>query len=339
MEKPMPPGQRLGGIEPFVRGFSVPAAYFGVFVHAEMLGNMGLCVTNGGTVIPYSHLFRKNRFLDLRRLSICRFLRKSIVPLACPLFDPARSNFFHWMFDSIPLIFAVEEYEKKFGKKVKFLIPKKIEHWQISSLKMMGLKEKDLIRLEVSWKSRVFFSELVLGSPCRYHPSSGAPEGALSPSTVLKLHKRLSGSLANSCDSPRIIYISRKYASSRRFLNEEEIISVVRKLGIEVVYCEKLTFEEQVQAFSHCDGVISIHGAGLTNILFSKRIRVVEIFSEGHGIRADYFQLARILGHEYYYHICESLNKDNDIYLSGGEFKNLLKESRLMIPGLEEKSS
>jgi len=95
----------------------------------------------------------------------------------------------------------------------------------------------------------------------------------------------------------RGVYIMRALASKRRVLNERELCETLRPLGIEAIAAEELSIPLQVRFFSHSTLVLAPHGAGLTNILFSRKCRVVELFpgpALGH-----YRELSRALGHDY----------------------------------------
>ena len=76
----------------------------------------------------------------------------------------------------------------------------------------------------------------------------------------------------------KYIYISRKKAAKRKIINEEELISFLEKHGFQPIILEKLAFLEQVALFSQAKVVIAPHGAGLTNLVFSRPgTKVLEI--------------------------------------------------------------
>ena len=77
------------------------------------------------------------------------------------------------------------------------------------------------------------------------------------------------------------IYVSRKKASVRKIENETEVINLLKKHGFEIVNAEELNFKQQVELFSQCKFLISIHGAALTNCLFMpERSKVIELYRE-----------------------------------------------------------
>jgi len=76
------------------------------------------------------------------------------------------------------------------------------------------------------------------------------------------------------------VYISRKKARARKVHNEESVQKLLEKYGFISVCFEDLSFEEQIRTMASASHVISIHGAGLANILFMKpEARVLELIN------------------------------------------------------------
>ena len=68
---------------------------------------------------------------------------------------------------------------------------------------------------------------------------------------------------------PDRIFVIRKNVRRRELINQEEVAHNLQSLGFVSVDPANLTFKEQVQIFSNARIVIGVHGAGLTNLLFS----------------------------------------------------------------------
>jgi capsular polysaccharide biosynthesis protein len=94
--------------------------------------------------------------------------------------------------------------------------------------------------------------------------------------------------------------------------------------GFTEVCLEDLSFLEQVKLFSSASHVVAAHGSGLTNVLFAKDLKVIELFSEGHGVRPEYFQLSTVLGHQYRAVVSHSVNDANDFRVDVNVVLNLL---------------
>jgi capsular polysaccharide biosynthesis protein len=96
----------------------------------------------------------------------------------------------------------------------------------------------------------------------------------------------------------RRIYISRR--GRRKVLNEDALVVRLSRHGFEVVDPESLPFAEQVELFYDAEIVVGTHGAGLTNLLFADRARVIEIFPTSR-VFPHYALLAASLGLSYRY--------------------------------------
>jgi hypothetical protein len=112
----------------------------------------------------------------------------------------------------------------------------------------------------------------------------------------------------------RMVYVSRAKARGRRVANEAEVIEVMRGFGVEIINFEDFDFFEQVRIMSQTKILVSIHGAGLTNMMFMPEGgKVVEIVPSLNGIvdycfvrnsvhqNPCYVQLANAMQHEYFH--------------------------------------
>lgn len=90
----------------------------------------------------------------------------------------------------------------------------------------------------------------------------------------------------------------------RRLLNEASLARALEPYGFQLYRLEDLSIEEQVNLFYDAEFVIGAHGAGLSNIIFSENIGVLELYPS-HQILPYYYYLAQSLGHRYTY-LCGS---------------------------------
>lgn len=106
----------------------------------------------------------------------------------------------------------------------------------------------------------------------------------------------------------KAVFVSRKSASVRRLVNDQQARALLCSLGFRVLECERLTLRQQVQEFSSADIVVGLHGAGLTNIIYSpKGSHVIEILSNSPC--KIYESLAVALGMEYKSIVCDGRKK------------------------------
>jgi hypothetical protein len=67
--------------------------------------------------------------------------------------------------------------------------------------------------------------------------------------------------------------------------------------GTEETVTFKMSFSEQVLLFSQAEMVVASHGAGLTNMIYSQNLKVIELFDS--LVHLDYLLLANRLGFQY----------------------------------------
>lgn len=87
------------------------------------------------------------------------------------------------------------------------------------------------------------------------------------------------------------IYIGRrpKGSKGRRVLNEDAVMDVLRPLGFTHYLLEDLSFDEQARLFYDAEVVVAPHGAGLSNLIYSKHAKVIEYFPSHHVVPSFYF--------------------------------------------------
>ena len=122
--------------------------------------------------------------------------------------------------------------------------------------------------------------------------------------------------ITNNLNNKRI-YISRKNAQRRKLKNEDEIIPILKKYGFTILDFDKLNFEEQLKNILNSEILISIHGAGLTHMLWmNEKSKVLEIRARDNCNDNCYFTLASDLGHDYFYVIAEKTDPKKSDHLS-----------------------
>lgn len=92
------------------------------------------------------------------------------------------------------------------------------------------------------------------------------------------------------------LYVSRQNARLRRIENEHEVIELLRTRGFQIIQAEKLSVAEQVKVFASASTIVAPHGAGLTNLIYSYRPDVVELFPQDDWNRGYFLALTNILG-------------------------------------------
>jgi capsular polysaccharide biosynthesis protein len=115
------------------------------------------------------------------------------------------------------------------------------------------------------------------------------------------------------------IYISRKKAQRKKVANEDEIISVLLKYNFTILNNEDYTFLEQVAIYSQAKYLVSIHGSGLTNMLFMKENSCILEFHKKKTNDKDwhskaFWYQAESLGYNYFHQVCNPTDINDDYF-------------------------
>ncbi|MEO1145641.1 MAG: glycosyltransferase 61 family protein [Cyanobacteria bacterium J06638_22] len=197
---------------------------------------------------------------------------KSIDGTVAILSGLSNSVYFHWMLDVLPRLEMLRQAEVDLATVDYFLVDSD-RPFQRQTLERLGiplektLAPADVPHLEarslllpsfpasISWMpewSLDFLRRTFL--PCDRQDTAAAP------------HRRL--------------YITRAKAGVRRLINEAHLIAALEPWGFEVVDLEQFSVVEQAQLFAEAAIILTVHGSGLTNLVFCQPgTTVIELFA------------------------------------------------------------
>ena len=227
------------------------------------------------------------------------------------------NNFFHWFTEAVPKLYCFLHIDEK---PIILLPSNHAFPFQKRTLEILGFKYK------------YFYGK---GLVCNnvYLPFRLAPSSAQYNPEVLKLLalQLKSGVNLNEGKGDRI-YVTRAKANRRKIVNEQDVLGKVKSLGFYVIDFEDYNLDEQISIMHNAKILVSIHGAGLTNMIFCKSgSGVLELSLKNQVMDKCYFNLANAMDLKYYYQFCESDNDLNDyhsadIFVDSNELeKNLNK--------------
>lgn len=94
--------------------------------------------------------------------------------------------------------------------------------------------------------------------------------------------RRMAGVGTGSCDREFTrVFLNRGRGATRRITNESDALACLTEHGFTEVDMARLPFEDQVRIASQAQEVVAIHGAGMTNLIYSElpRLRVLELYA------------------------------------------------------------
>jgi hypothetical protein len=179
--------------------------------------------------------------------------------------EHGEAGYFHWLHSVLPRVALY----RSCGLSRRRISLALTEKFQGESLSLLGLGNNDVQLsngMSMLCNSLYFCTPMVSPDIDR---SGGFFERALFASDMLR-------GLGKPCGPPtRKILISRRDAKIRRLLEEEEVGRRLEKAGFESVVLTGMPFKEQVALFASASTVVSMHGAGLSNVAFMPKGGVV----------------------------------------------------------------
>lgn len=228
----------------------------------------------------FNYLMRKKRVLDKKTIYLVIHNQWSI------------NNYYHWIVDSAVRLWSV----KSRLKEITLLLPEKTK----TILFIQGTLSL-LPELKVEYladKKVAYINQLII-------PTHLPSWGLLEPNLLKEFSNYIINKVCTKDSPNEFIYISRKNASRRKVVNEENLIQLLKTIGFQIVFLEETEFSKQVKLFNKAKIVMSIHGAALTNLVFMQQgTNVIEILkSETESIKMimEYHKLASVFNVNYFY--------------------------------------
>lgn len=295
--------------------------------NVELIGPYATGFSSEGDIIVETTIpsfYGLEQGISLRSLAVKQFTRSGTPKLdvATSLVNVWCHNYFHWLIDCLARLEGIEYYQKQIGTKPKLIISSRPTRWQQESLSLLGYPLRECF----CWNSsRILVENLIVASFRRNSLTE------ISPTACRWLRQRILANLPTAANSkfnfsPRVL-ISRRKATGRRVINEDELIQALAPFGFVAYTLEDMSFSDQVRLFSQAKVILGPHGAGLVNMIFSENLTVVELF--GVPVNPIFYTLSQALDFKYGFIQCQSIckkfnSKRNDLIVDVSKLKNIL---------------
>ncbi|KAA5544765.1 glycosyltransferase family 61 protein [Adhaeribacter rhizoryzae] len=229
----------------------------------------------------------------------------------------AETSNYHWFLDCLPRLYAILQNLKE---PTTLIIPANMPAFQLETLNFL-LLHNSLLSLQIISKNQKWqVPTFILPTFISNHYS-----GFLPPAISDFMRNGIwQGNGVKDEPVKGRIYISRAKASKRRLLQEEAVLEILKAHNFKIVYAEALTYAQQVQLFYNAEIIVGAHGAGLTNILFSKQAQLIELHP-ANQVRSHYFMVCKALGFNYHYLLGSNSNASQDFSINPAALKILLQ--------------
>ncbi len=259
----------------------------------------------GGTVVtsddkiffPCSPI--KNEFDPNKHQSFYRFkLPKSYRYERVVLIDTksSRDNYCHWLRDHLSRFYWLKKMNLNFSNYtlISTIGNNSYHTYSYEILKAKGFNFESFISTD---KIKHFYSDYLVVPPYVTH-AFDANNTSFDEDERSFLHSLFLEDKTNISTYNRL-YISRR-RSSRSSAQEAELVGKLTEFGVKEIFLEDYNMSQQATLFNNANLIIGFHGAGFTNLYFSKLgTTIVEIFSPDF-IVTDYWGLASSFGYRYF---------------------------------------
>ena len=268
--------------------YTIPEDYTSILRNTLVCPENQVVLTDDRKIIRESSTAKKLKYINTR---VFYTARERFIEGHAFLFRSRFHNYYHLLIDALPRLLALARSPFDQIKSIKLLCPGGITDTEEFFLSKLGLKNVHVFPLEA--KNTLCRVEHLIFTPLKTEIGAG-----YLPSFYRKeLQERIDPKHSSSFS--RRIFISRVKARRRRLANHDALVDALSGLGFDEHVVEDLSHQEQIEFFNGADVVVGAHGAGLTNVLFSKETKVVELFPYSWMLYLHYFYLCKSLGHPY----------------------------------------
>lgn len=204
--------------------------------------------------------------------------------------DSWSSGHFHWFCDVLPKLFCIKARAAEFV----LLLP------DIPYIK--NFATETLQKLQINFEDIVFMNEQnFYHSKNLFYVSRISQSGHMNGEIMKDIQKSF---LEGKGSGTRKIYVSRQKGAIRKIVNGDQLDTVLKEYGFEILFAEGLTLDEEIDIFSTTDTLLGLHGAGLTNCVFMHPgSKVIELRRKENGpTNVGFWHLADSLQHDFYYY-------------------------------------
>ncbi len=193
------------------------------------------------------------------------------------------TNYYHWLLEYLPRLSLLDRHPEY--DSLPLIIDAGLHPNLLAALEQVNLKRRPLIEIESSRcyaMHRLVVPSRLVKMPFDYRPGARVfdDDVVFSPAAIDYLRRAFAHFMTGAEGAAwRRIYVPRRGAKYRELLNEAEIMALFETEGYEIVYPEKLSFEEQVRLFSEAAVIAGPSGAGMTNILFAPKEAITLMLS------------------------------------------------------------
>lgn len=280
-------------------GYDDPAFRLGFLRLEDRVPACHLQEVQGALVAPSGAVFKDGRVLaeSLQvsfhgRPGLGSFYKKRLlgrvkeVPGRCfVVHNPFHLNYYHWITEVMPRLFSVRDRIQDrvllMGEESRVYQAEYLRYFDVSGIVHIG-------RLELARAGNLLLPPMV--SPFPVHN-----EGLMREMGAWIRERSPSG--RPKYERCRNLYIVREPGKWRNLVNQDEVVALLKRYDFEAVCLEGLAVSEQVSLFRNVRNLVSVHGAGMANMIYmDPGGSVIDLINEHHR-DPSFYNLACAMKH------------------------------------------
>jgi hypothetical protein len=269
--------------------------------HQAYFSEDGVIYTNRLDLVPTSVVDPDWLHLFKFRYVLANFFKKKQYTLNddnyyISVVDLWSSGYAHWILDALPRLYASREI---LPSCVLLLPQSHYRNYILETIKMFSIKAVHFIpnNMYAKVKNLVFVTPATPQGQNHEQISQGTREKAWQYITAVSdIHFSVGEK----------IYVSREKAPKRHIVNEKQVQQLMQQYGFKVIYFEDYTIQQQIALMRNAKYVVSLHGAGASNILFmQKGSHFLEIRRKEDTHNNLFFSLSSAMQVNYWYYLAD----------------------------------
>lgn len=252
--------------------------------------NARVIATDWSVITEKNVIYMPNKNAHIQRChqnDIITHIRPSLPTIESAILIGGYYNYYHYLVDYLMNIFSFNEDEYH---DLPIITIETQHQFQEEALRIFGIKDR-VVALQhlssVKVKNLIIPKKSVMGAG-----------HVMNKTAFQRIYDYTRRNLDVQQNNRRRIFISRNKASTRRAINEIEAAHLLHDFGFEFVELENLSLQSQIEMFYEAEAIAGIHGAGFTNMIFTRPgCKIIEFMPEDKWQPGFFRNMSRGLGH------------------------------------------
>lgn len=293
---------------------------FTVLKNAFIVGKHGTVIYEGKAVLD-SALNSLGYLLDKNEKRLIRFQKylpiNSTYPMGISLANSLSNSYFHWVAETLPMLEALKIFEKQneYSERVSVFITEHPPPYVYEYLALFNIAKERIVSLS---SEKILVSKLIVPSTRFYalqNPHDYWSRHIYPKSAFDFLRNELLRKFNKVNTQQKKILLSREDAASRNVVNQKDLEELLKKHDYQCIVMSDLSVSEQIELFSSMTHLVTPHGAGMTNTIFSQQLQIIELYpiTRAFYYNYHYYQVSNHFDHHHTMLLCDCDKKENMI--------------------------